>query len=260
MPRSREVVNRVLSILAGRAGFDDWWYDVDRDIQKEILDELTEEIAVMLNGRNLENAFFTTYTGKQFKPFNPDPEDITLEDIAHALSLQGRFNGHTRVFYSIAQHSVYVASLVPPEDQLHALLHDGPEAYLGDVVKPLKNGLKRYQELEEVIEKMVYERFGLNPVMPPSVKKADLRILYTEARDLLINTDGWTILDEPVEYRIRPWSASAAEASFLYTWDLVNRGGYVQLTPENLIFVDPAKTSVNDFKIFTNELPKGVLS
>jgi uncharacterized protein len=92
-----------------------------------------------------------TYTGKQFWPLSPLPEDIVIEDIAHALSMQCRFGGHVRTFYSVAQHSVHVSLLVEPQYALWGLLHDAAEAYLVDLPRPIKKfsemGLL-YQEIE----------------------------------------------------------------------------------------------------------------
>ena len=56
-----------------------------------------------------------TYSGKKFYPLDPRPEDIDIRDIAHALSLNCRFNGHCRCFYSVAEHSVGVSSSQSPD-------------------------------------------------------------------------------------------------------------------------------------------------
>jgi len=85
-----------------------------------------------------------TYTGKHVDLAAPNPVMIDPRDISHALSHQCRFNGHCREFYSVAQHSVLVAYLLPPELKLAGLLHDAPEAFLGDVVQPLKALMKHH--------------------------------------------------------------------------------------------------------------------
>jgi hypothetical protein len=82
-----------------------------------------------------------TFTGRQFWPCDPRPEDVCLEDIAHHLALMCRFGGACRVFYSVAEHSVRVAELVwdrtngDREAALAGLLHDASEAYLVDIPK-----------------------------------------------------------------------------------------------------------------------------
>ncbi|MFA5286352.1 MAG: hypothetical protein WC347_12205, partial [Smithellaceae bacterium] len=75
-----------------------------------------------------------TFSGIAFDLLNPKPEMILLEDIIHSLALINRFNGAAIFPYSVAQHSLYVASLLPSELKLHGLLHDAAEAYVGDMV------------------------------------------------------------------------------------------------------------------------------
>lgn len=93
----------------------------------------------------------TTWTGEAFDFSRPLEAEIALEDIAHALGMLCRFNGHIRRFYSVAQHSVLVSRLVEPEHALQALFHDAPEAYVGDMTAPLKKHMKGFRELEAKI-------------------------------------------------------------------------------------------------------------
>jgi len=88
----------------------------------------------------------TTYTGEDFKPLSPDAKQIHIEDIAHALSLMCRANGHFVRFYSIAQHSINCAIEAKARGlsvkvQTACLLHDGSEAYLLDITRPVKEHL-----------------------------------------------------------------------------------------------------------------------
>jgi len=80
----------------------------------------------------------STKSGRRVALLNPSPSQIVIGDIAHGLAHQCRFNGQTSKFYSVAQHSVLVASILPRELRLAGLLHDASETYLGDVVQPLK--------------------------------------------------------------------------------------------------------------------------
>jgi hypothetical protein len=114
-----------------------------------------------------------TYTGKYLDVFNPDPEQIDILDIAHALANTCRFGGHTREFYSVAQHSIMVAELVPPELKLQALMHDAAEAYLTDIPTPIKKRLPGYVELEDNLMKVIAARFGFDWPMADEVKAAD---------------------------------------------------------------------------------------
>lgn len=158
-----------------------------------------------------------TFTGRQVWPLNPRVEDICAEDIAHALANQCRYTGHTRQFYSVAQHSVLAAQHCP-EAPLWALLHDAAEAYLADVARPVKRHLTNYRQIEERLERVIAERFGLPWPMPACVKEIDLRLLATERRDLMATPPiPWVSTEnvEPLSLRIEPWSAFFAEQLFL---------------------------------------------
>lgn len=162
-----------------------------------------------------------TVTGREFNFLETDASTICIEDIAHALSQICRFTGHTSEFYSVAQHSVLVSYLVPPEFALEGLLHDAAEAYLGDVAKPLKNLLPDYQALEHRIEAKVFARFGLHQPLPACVKHADRVMLATELRDLMqISRFQEGGIDahqsvQPAASRIEVWSSGLARSIFL---------------------------------------------
>lgn len=164
-----------------------------------------------------ERTWIQTYTGKQVWPLNPRVEDVCVEDVAHALANQCRFTGHTRQFYSVAQHS-FLASDHCPEAPLWALLHDAAEAYLCDVSRPVKGYLTNYREAEERLERVIAEKFGLPWPMPEAVKVIDLKLLATERRDLM-NTPPipWVSTRdvEPLAERVVPWPAAVAEDLFL---------------------------------------------
>lgn len=142
---------------------------------------------------------------------------IDDQDIARALSRICRFGGHTRHFYSVAQHCVLASQLVPQEDALAALLHDAPEAYIGDMVTPLKSLMPAFQQIEQRVWAAIADRFGIDPVMPASIKRIDLQLLATERRDLLPGSSlEWPSLEgiEPLPDPIDPWSPQLAEMAW----------------------------------------------
>jgi hypothetical protein len=158
-----------------------------------------------------------TYTGRAIYPLDPRPEDLDIRDIAHALSLQCRFAGHTRFPYSVAQHSLMVRELVhwygdaadlaaedmPSDDEwgameLTALMHDAAEAYLIDVPRPLKQHLPGYKDAEEAWVAALAVRYSLVHPMPKLIKWADNAALAIE-RDALfgVQTMPWDPLPTP---------------------------------------------------------------
>lgn len=156
---------------------------------------------------------FNTFTGRCVSLYDPTPDMISLVDIAHALSHVCRFGGHTREFYSVAQHSCLVSYLAPAEWRLAALMHDATEAYLGDVIRPLKNILNGkqygpenaahsytegseasfqpaiYKEIEKVFERVIAKKFGIDHTMYGLIKPFDIRALEIE--------HGYFFLHEP---------------------------------------------------------------
>ena len=159
-----------------------------------------------------------TYTGKKFWPFDPRPEDIDIYDIAHSLSLQCRFNGHCKVFYSVAQHSVLVSEIVKHKQAFPALLHDAPESYLGDIIQPLKKNLKEIHSIEKRLLEIILEHFGIEDYNQDEIHKADKILLVTEMRDFMTSPpEIWeeSKLYQPLSKKIIPLSCKKAERLFL---------------------------------------------
>ena len=132
-----------------------------------------------------------TFTGIYFNVFNPTPEMICIEDIAHALSHQCRFGGHLPHFYSVAQHSLYCAQEIQDKDYaLEALMHDASEAYLMDVPRPIKGKLTNYKEIEDKIMRLIADKFSFQWPMPDEVKEIDEQALHTEWEMLMLQGKG----------------------------------------------------------------------
>jgi uncharacterized protein len=130
-----------------------------------------------------------TYTGKRYDVAQPLPSSIDVRDIAHHLSLLCRYAGATKRFYSVAEHSVHVAKLVPAKHALTALLHDATEAYLCDLPRPVKAFIPGYKALEAVAWDAVAMRFDLPHEIPQCVHDADVLMLYAERRQLLVHVE-----------------------------------------------------------------------
>lgn len=166
--------------------------------------------------------YVSTFLGNRFYLTRPHIDDVAIEDIAHGLAYQCRFNGQTNAFYSVAQHSLMVMDLVPPDHRFAALLHDAAEAYLGDMVKPLKNLFPEFSVIEARVMAIIGEKFSLDLThLALSIKQADLVALATEKRDLMPHsTEPWSYLAEvePLPHAIAPMSPEKAKEAFLVAY------------------------------------------
>ena len=157
-----------------------------------------------------------TFTGRQFWPLDPRADEVDIIDIAHALSQLCRFGGHTRTFYSVAEHCVRVSIACHPTDALAGLLHDAAEAYVVDVPRPIKRNLIGYREIEGAVHRAICERFNIDYGMPGSVHVADNQLLATEARDLMsLPPNAWAPMPPPLSHVIVPLPAPRAKDWFL---------------------------------------------
>lgn len=183
--------------------------------------------------------WFTSYTRRTLYVLDPRPEDICIEDIAHALSLIPRFGGHSREHYSVAVHSWLVAFLVSrkhPELALPGLLHDATEAYLGDVIKPLKWVLgDSYRQLEDRWGSVIGEAFGIELApLHPAIKQADLVALVTEHPQVFEGEPR----PLPIKAKAAPihirtwWRSEAAEQWFLRSFRALRRGMPLPTEPD----------------------------
>lgn len=161
------------------------------------------------------------HSGHYFNLVEPDRSPILIEDIAHHLSHICRFNGATDGIYSVAQHSVHVSEIVPPQYQLTALLHDAAEAYTGDITSPMKEALgNAYRQVYARIEDAISRRFNLPSayVRSATIKRADLVMLATERHQLLPTTYyEWPCLEgiEPLDAKLPIWSPGQARMEFM---------------------------------------------
>jgi len=136
-------------------------------------------------------SWIQTFTGKKYILTNPDPATVDIADIAQSLSMNCRYNGHVKRFYSVAEHSILMSEMVPREIALYALMHDAAEAYVTDLPTPLKQLVGNFAHLEALSMAAIWEHFDMeHPTIEISdaVKEADMRMLVTERAQLLNNT------------------------------------------------------------------------
>lgn len=168
-----------------------------------------------------------TYTGRKFDFNDYSDNEVTILDIAHALSMICRYGGATKYFYSVAQHCVYLAEelLKDTHDRalaLDGLMHDAEEAYVGDMKNPLKGLVPEFCAVAEDVDYFVrskFESLGVPIRMQDKTKEYDSRILLDEKDALLIASEHkWPIeLDgtQPLGIYIEPWSPARAKMEFL---------------------------------------------
>jgi hypothetical protein len=205
-------------------------------------------------GNYKTGSFITTYRDHQLFPLDPDPNEIDIQDIAHALANNCRWTGHTKQFYSVAQHCVMVSNLVEPENALAGLLHDASEAYLSDISRPVKysEALEGYREVEARLERVINEKFGVPYPMTEDVKRADDMMLVAEGFYLFNKPRQWVLdrlkaagLDKPFVERFPCWPPVTAKAFYIKRFlelNGVNLGLATDKDFENMERVDGATT------------------
>lgn len=165
-----------------------------------------------------------TYTGRRMYFLSPTTDMIDIKDVAHSLSLQCRFSGHTRTFYSVAEHCLRVSKLLyerthcDPQVALQGLLHDATEAYLLDVPSPVKQYLDGYYAIEDKLAAVIFKKFGAVYPYFKEVKIADMVLLKNEARYLL-PSKGNSWVDQyqtSYEYNGNPFCLRSQEAENMY--------------------------------------------
>jgi len=167
--------------------------------------------------------FIETYTGRKFDPLNPKPGAISVLDIAHALSNQCRYSGHTRRHYSVAQHSCLLADYTqhvlkrPALECLQILMHDAPEAYLVDVPRPVKQFMPEFRQWDKNVNDAIRIWLGVTDLPIPEYQdEIDSRIISDERAQLMSDSgNDWGHDREPLGVEIAAWTPEYAEKQFL---------------------------------------------
>jgi hypothetical protein len=162
-------------------------------------------------------------TGGKFY-YNKPTWDIGA--IAHSLSLQCRFTGQCKKFYSVAEHSVLVSRIMEDlglGDPMEGLMHDAVESVLSDVARPAKNLLKDYKALDKALDATMRKQFLLPEVMTDGCAKADGIALLIEAKALLPGKgENFTGMSDEVilaarkaTYMVVGWTSEDARGRFM---------------------------------------------
>ena len=167
--------------------------------------------------------WMVTYTGRIFWPLDPRADDVDIRDIAHHLARTCRWNGSVKNYYSVAEHCVMLAAHFIKSQQpalaRWALLHDAAEAYIGDVIRPLKADLPGYKDIEARLEETIWSKYGLFGDMPAVIKAADTAILGDEREQLFLDTSPERMKRREGEVgigiRLAQWSPQQAETEFM---------------------------------------------
>lgn len=151
--------------------------------------------------------YITTFTKLHFTPLEPKPEEIEIRDIAHALSLMVRANGHFPKFHSVGQHCIECCEEAKARGltrriQLACLLHDGSEAYLSDITRPVKKNLEKYRQIEKNLQDCIFEKYlgTLSEEESRAWKEIDDSILYYEFFHFM----GEELMECPGELKSQP--------------------------------------------------------
>jgi hypothetical protein len=162
---------------------------------------------------------------RKFYPMDPRPEEVFIEDIAWSLAHQARYNGHARLFYSVAEHSILVSeALAGTGMEFAGLMHDATEAYVTDVPRPLKRYLTNYAEIEDNVWRAIAKRYDLPAELPEAVKDADNAVLMAEKPVLLGTKFAWAKLAEPAAVTIRGLDPLSAYSAFLARFYALTNG------------------------------------
>lgn len=160
----------------------------------------------------------STYSRGYFSFLDPDQTPLQIVDIARGLANTCRYGGQIGRFYSVAEHSVHASYLVDPEYAYDALMHDAPEAVIGDMVKPLKEILPDYQAVEDRVEASIFRQFNVSNPLPKAVKTADIQMLILEKEQLKGNFDEWSWcanVPRPRHIEMKCWTPSQSFSRFM---------------------------------------------
>lgn len=182
---------------------------------------------------NKDDQWISLLSGAHFNYNKPEESDVTIEDLASALSNVCRFAGHLPRFYSVAQHLVNTSHIVSPENAFTALMHDTTEAFTNDIPTPLKWALPIFKELEVKTESAMAKKFGFEYPYPAEVKEADTIMLMLEKYYVKECNDYWPNYEKYTKRVVNPykklvdldsWQPRRAKREFLERYEELRNG------------------------------------
>lgn len=164
------------------------------------------------DGLYVRSGIISTFSGLYLDTRNPQPESISIYDIAHQLSMQPRYGGRLRQDYTVAQHCIECCLCADDEEKFPALMHDASEAYLCDIPSPIKSEMPQYKAIEDRLMRAIAAKYGFEYPMSPNIKEVDKYMLELEWSSLVK-------LYRP--YRIKVMSKQEAKAKFLVLFNIL---------------------------------------
>jgi len=163
-----------------------------------------------------------TVSGRRFYPLDPRPDDLDWNDVGHHLSRLCRYGGAVEDWYTVAEHSALMCdhflAIGDPDAARYAIVHDGPEAYIGDLIRPIKPDIPAFRDIEAPIEIMMLDMLGLPPELPTVIKIADALIIGDERQQLfradILARARW-VVDGTLGVTCRRWDRDQARQEWL---------------------------------------------
>jgi hypothetical protein len=179
----------------------------------------------------IEKNKIITFTGRQVDPFNLQPEDVNIVDIAHSLSQQNRYGGHTFKPYSVGAHCIIMENTFTDKFEqremgLDALMHDASEAYITDIPRPIKERIPMIEEIEANILYVIYQKYGIKHFL--EVQSYDHAMVYGEIEHLKMLNE---IEDRiPTNMKITNLQPSTIRQKFLNRFEILTDGKFISET------------------------------
>lgn len=160
--------------------------------------------------------------GRVFYPMDPRANEVFLEDIGFALARINRFNGHADQCISVAQHLCQCQWMAYSEGygvrvQYAVLMHDAAEAFIGDMVRPLKVYMADFKQVELKVMAAIMEALDVPKMDDSLIKRFDNFGWAWEKRDCFKSAGEWPNTPKLPDYlyTMKPWTTDNAYRTFM---------------------------------------------